>query len=162
MDPVSILDLVLMRHLYDAAAEIEEVVAKHPCKSPTLKIEMLDRIIPSVGLLGGIALEHVEELGCPGLPVGLEEPEMIQGGVQAFTETGVGIGMTTFMRSLLGPLCDDLIVGIVVWGVGESLEPSPALTRLFGCHGKFMIGHRSDAAVDIPAVNTDGGQIVVV
>ena len=77
MDPVPILDLVFMRHLYDAAAEIEEVVAKHPGKSPTLKIEMFDRIIPSVGLLGGIALEHVEELGCPGLTVGLEELEMI-------------------------------------------------------------------------------------
>ncbi len=59
MDPVPVLQQAVVGHLDDAAAEIVEVVAQQPGKRPAFKLEMLDRVIPFVGLLGGIALKHI-------------------------------------------------------------------------------------------------------
>ena len=83
MDPVSILDLVFTRHLDYAAAEIEEVVSHGTGKSPALKFEILDGVIPNVGLLRGVALQHIQELGRPGFSVFLEEGQVVQGLVEA-------------------------------------------------------------------------------
>ena len=76
MDPVTILDEILIRHLDDAAAQIEEVVAQLAGERPSLERVAFDRIEPCVCLLRGVALQHVEELGGSGHAVGLEEVQM--------------------------------------------------------------------------------------
>ena len=83
MNPVSILDLVFIRHLDYAAAEIEEVMPYGTSKRPALKFKVFDGVIPDVGLLRGVALQHIQELGRPGFSVFLEEGQVVQCLVEA-------------------------------------------------------------------------------
>ena len=84
--PVSILDFVLVCHLDDAPAEIEEVVAQLSRKGPSFEVIDFDRIVPLVALLGCVALQHIQEFGRTRDAVLLEEVQVAQRGIETIPE----------------------------------------------------------------------------
>ena len=63
MDPIAVLQEVLLRHLDDPTAEICEIEPMQARESPALEGIVLDRLEPNIRLTLILALQDVEETG---------------------------------------------------------------------------------------------------